>query len=128
MERPLQVVFKQMEASEALESLIRERASRLEKFHAHIVGARVVVEVPHHAPESGKVPLKITVEVDVAGRPRIVVKSEEQPHDSKGGKTGVVNRVFDSVQRRLEDVASTQGGAMKRSKSASVPVGAPDEL
>jgi len=124
MERPLQIAFKQMEPSEALENLIRERVQRLEKFHPHIVGARVVAEVPHHAPESGKNALKITAEIAVASRPLIVVKSEEPPHDSKGGRTGVVNRVFDSVQRRLEDIAKSQNGGTKRGRAGSqMPIG-----
>ncbi len=119
MDRPLQISFRQMEPSEALETIIRERVDRLKKFHTHIVGARVVVEVPHHAPDSGKNALKLTAEIDVAGRPRIVVKSEEPRHDSKSTPTIIVGRVFESVERRLEDIAKTQGGSGKRGRTAN---------
>ena len=62
MERPLQIAFKNMATSEFLEEMIRERVGRLQRFHPNITGARVVVEVPHRSPESGKVPIGIAVE------------------------------------------------------------------
>jgi len=64
MERPLQIAFKNVESSASLETLIRERVERLQRFHPNITGARVVVEVPHRSPESGKLPLGIAVEID----------------------------------------------------------------
>ena len=114
MEREPQITFKNIPTSDALEELIRERIGRLEKFHHHIIGVRVVVEVPHAAPDSGKNALAISVEVDVAGRPRIVVKRSEEDHESKGDRYAFMNWAFDAVQRQLEDIAARQNGEVKR--------------
>ncbi len=57
MDTPLQIAFKDMEPSEFLEALIRERVDRLETFHDHITGCRVVVETPFRSSESAKPPL-----------------------------------------------------------------------
>ena len=114
MEREPQITFKNIATSEALEQLIRERIARLERFHGHIVGVRVVVEAPHPAAELAKTTLAISVEVDIAGRPRIVVKRSEAQHESKGDRYAFMNWAFDAVQRQLEDVAAKQNREVKR--------------
>ena len=41
---PVQITFRHMAPSEAIEAAIRERAVKLEKVHPHIMSCRVVVE------------------------------------------------------------------------------------
>jgi ribosomal subunit interface protein len=114
MNREPQITFKNIAVSDALEILIRERIQRLEKFHHHIVGVRVVVEEPHSAAERGKSALAISVEVDVAGRPKVVVKRSENQHEAKGDRYAFMNWAFDAVQRQLEDMAAKQNREVKR--------------
>ena len=45
MQRPLQISFKGMESSPALEALIRRRVGHLERLYPRMTGCRVVVEV-----------------------------------------------------------------------------------
>ena len=114
MEREPQITFKNIPTSDALEQLIRERIGRLEKFHHHIMGVRVVIEVPHAAPNSGKNALAISVEVDVAGRPRIVVKRSEEDHESKGDRYAFMNcgvRRGPAPARRYRRQAERRGQA-----------------
>ena len=108
MEKPLQIAFKDTESSEFLENLIRERAERLEKLHPHIIGCRVVVEVPHRAPESGKTAMGISVEVEVPSTPKIVAKDQRERHEVKNDTYAAVNRAFDAVQRQLKSRAEVQ--------------------
>lgn len=113
MDIPLQIAFKNLESSEFLETLIRERVARLERYHKHIIGCRVLVEVPYRAPETGKVPLGISVEVEVPGAKSIVAKDQEERHESKADHSVVVNRTFDKVQRQLEDHGDIRRGDVK---------------
>ncbi|HLT76185.1 MAG TPA: HPF/RaiA family ribosome-associated protein [Ferrovibrio sp.] len=113
MEKPLQIAFKDLDSSPYLEGLIRERVSRLERFHNRIIGCRVVVDIPHRSPRSAKQPIGISVEVEVPGRNTIVAKDEENRHDTKNDQTVVINRVFDAVQRQLEDAVEIQRGDVK---------------
>lgn len=103
MQTPLEIAFKDMPTSDHLESLIRRRVDRLERLHPDLIGCRVVVDVPHRAPGSGKVALRVTVEADAPGRQKLVGRSEEETHASKGDATAALNRAFDAVQRQLED-------------------------
>ncbi len=114
MDKSLQIVFRDMEHSEALDRAIRDRAAKLERFNAHITACRVVVEIPHCAAHAGKKPLAVVVEVEVPNRSMIVAKFEEDRHDMKGSQTVVVNRAFDAVQRQLEEIADIRQGHVKK--------------
>lgn len=113
MERPLQIAFKNMASSDFLDGLIRERVDRLQRFHPNITGARVVIGVPHRSPESGKTPIGITVEIDIPGHKPIVSKGEQDRREMKGDHSAVVNRVFEVVERQLEQITAIRKGEVK---------------
>jgi ribosome-associated translation inhibitor RaiA len=46
MDIPLQVSFRNMDSSEAVEARIREKAEKLETYFGHINSCRVMVEAP----------------------------------------------------------------------------------
>jgi cold shock CspA family protein/ribosome-associated translation inhibitor RaiA len=114
MHKPLQIAFRNMDSSEFLERLVREKVERLEKFNPAIIGCRVVLEVPHRSPDSGKVPLGIAVEVEVPGRPLVVAKGEEDRREMKGDVTRVITRTFEAAQRQLSELQDIQEGAVKQ--------------
>lgn len=118
MERPLQIAFKNVESSTSLETLIRERVERLQRFHPNITGARVVVEIPHRSPEGAKPPLGIAVEIDVPGRGPVVAKGEEERRAMKGDHLPIVNRVFEAAERQLEQITAIRKGEVKLHGSA----------
>ena len=47
MQIPLEISFRNMDPSPAVEARIREKAAKLERFHDRIIGCTVVVEAPH---------------------------------------------------------------------------------
>jgi len=118
MERPLQISFRNMASSEFIEALIRERVERLQRFHPNITGARVVVEVPHRSPEGGKLPIGITVEIDVPGHKPIVAKGEQDRREMKGDHSAIINRVFEAIERQLEQTTSIMNREVKNHGSA----------
>jgi ribosome-associated translation inhibitor RaiA/cold shock CspA family protein len=119
MEKALQITFKQLESSEALERLIRDRVERLEQFHQNIIGCRVVVEAPHRATDSAKTPLGITVEVTVPGRSPIIGRDVDDRRDSKHDHGAVVTRAFEAVERQLKEAVELRSGDVKRHEGSS---------
>ncbi len=115
MDRKLQIVFRDIQHSASLEKLIEERVQRLEHVHDHIIGCRVVAGASHRGPQHSIAPLSLAVEVEVPGRPLIVAKSDAK---RKGEQNALVNRVFDAVQRQLEQVAEIKKGNVKRHENA----------
>ena len=47
MQQPLQITFRDIPRSEALEADIREKAAKLDQFYEKVMACRVVVESPH---------------------------------------------------------------------------------
>jgi ribosome-associated translation inhibitor RaiA len=123
MERPLQIAFKNMASSEFIEALVRERVERLQRFHPNITGARVVVEVPHRGAEGGKVPIGVAAEIDVPGHKPIIAKGEQDRREMKGDQSAIINRVFEAIERQLEQTTAIMNREVKNHTAASGDTG-----
>jgi ribosome-associated translation inhibitor RaiA len=101
MNSPVQITFRRMEHSLALETRIRELMLRLEKFSAHILRCHVVVGPPQRHSRQGA-PCEFRVEISVPEE-KIVIdrlhpldKSHENPYVE-------LDHLFQAARRRLED-------------------------
>lgn len=122
--RPVQVTFRNMAGSPALEQGIRARAVWLETFYSSLVGCRVLVEIPHRHRERGR-PIHVRIELSLPGED-IIVNHEPTLHatlkdlqraathkdaDVEGAHKDVlvtIHDAFDIARRRLEDFARRQ--------------------
>lgn len=85
MNSPLQITFRHMEPSPALEERIRKLMLRLEKFSPRILHCQVVVEAPHQHSRQGtlfELRIEITVPEDkiVITRAHSLSHSHENPY------------------------------------------------
>jgi len=114
MQRPLQLVFRDMKSSLALETFVRDRVARLEQHHPNIIGCRVVAGIPHRssagAKPAAKAPLSLTVEVEIPSRPLIVVKDVEARREAKDDQLAVITHVFEAVERKLREAWGNRKG------------------
>ncbi len=108
---PLQITFKGMESSPAMEARIREKVARLERFSDVILRCHVTVEAPHRHHSQGRL-YRTLIEIDVP-RGRIVA-GENGPQDHAHEDPYVALRdAFAAATRRLEDHMRRMGGAVK---------------
>ena len=87
MRVPLEISFRGVEKTQAIEGLIREKAAGLEKVCSYIVSCRVAVEVPQEHQKSGR-PYRIRITLNVPPGHEVVVRresSEGMLHRHKGG-------------------------------------------
>lgn len=117
MQKPLQITFKNLDKSDRLETLIRERVKKLDHIYPRLIGCRVVLEVPVRS-AAAKAKLAIAVELDVPGRPKIIAKRQDERRDAKGDNFKLVHQAFDAAQRQLEDVARLVSREVKQHESA----------
>jgi ribosomal subunit interface protein len=111
MEFPLQVTFRDMEPSEAVEARIRERAMRLERFNDDIVSCRVVVETPHRHHHQGR---QFHVAIDVTTRGgEIVVNRDHGERQGHEDAYVAIRDAFDALERRLHDRVERRRGRVK---------------
>jgi cold shock CspA family protein/ribosome-associated translation inhibitor RaiA len=129
MQLPIQITFRNMDSSPAVEARVREEVEKLSEFYDSIMGCRVMVEIPHQHRQQGK-RFHIRIDLTVPGG-EIVVKHEPSLHVSIQ-RTGTEKRmkeqeiaaphkdiyvairdVFKAARRRLQDYARKQNGAVK---------------
>jgi ribosomal subunit interface protein len=111
MQLPLQITFRNMDPSPAVEAAIRERAERLDRFHPHIMSCRVVVEAPHQHQRKGKL-YGIRVDVMVPGG-EIAVTHEGPENHAHEDVYVAIRDSFNSVGRLLEDHLRKRRGDVK---------------
>ena len=127
---PVEITFRGLGHSDALEGAIRERVAWLEQFYADIVGCRVLVEIPHRHRHSGR-HFHVRIELPVPGGGPLVVshepslhgrsKNTERTSHHKESEIESVHRyarvaihdAFDVARRLLQDFARKQRGDVK---------------
>jgi ribosomal subunit interface protein len=112
MKLPLQVTFRNMDPSEAMEANIRERAEKLDAFYDQIMGCRVVVEADHHHHQKGNL-YHVRIDLTVPGG-ELVVSREPEQHQAHQDAYVAVRDAFDSARRQLEDYARRRRQDVKR--------------
>jgi len=112
MQIPLQVSFRNMDSSPAVEARIREKAAKLERFHDRIVGCTVVVvEAPHRHHHKGKL-YNVRIEIGVPGKNVVVDRAKPISHAHEDVYVAIRDG-FDAAVRRLEDQARKMRGDVK---------------
>jgi cold shock CspA family protein/ribosome-associated translation inhibitor RaiA len=111
MQLPLQVSFRHMEHSEAIEALVREKAAHLDTFADHIMSCRVVVELAGKHHEHGNL-YEVRIDLTVPGE-EIAVTREPSEHTACRDIHVALRDAFDSARRQLEDYVRRRRGAVK---------------
>lgn len=111
MQIPLQITFRGLPPSDAIEARIRERARKLERFHDRITSCRVVVEAAHRHHHKGNL-YNVTVDLTVPGG-ELVVSREPHERESHQDVYVSVRDAFDAAARQLEDHLGRQRGKVK---------------
>jgi len=112
MRAPLQVVFRDMPRSEAVETKIREKAEKLERFSDDIVSCRVVVEPAHRNQHKGNL-YHVRIDVMVPGN-QLVVNRESDINRAHEDVYVAVRDAFDAMRRQLEEYERRRRGQVKR--------------
>lgn len=103
MKLPLQLTFRNMEPSEAMEANIREKAAKLDQFCHEIMRCRVVVEAQHHHHHKGNL-YHVRIDITVPDN-EIVVGQAHDLHHSHEDVYVAIRDAFDNARRKLEDYA-----------------------
>ena len=111
MQVPLQISFRHMEHSDAIEALIRDKVAKLDASPDHIMGCRVVVEPAGKHHEHGNL-YEVRLDITVPGE-EIVVTREPSQHIQYRDIQVALRDAFDSARRRLEDYVHRRRGFVK---------------
>ena len=142
MKIPLQITFRNMPPSEAIENNVREKAAKLDSLYDGIMTCRIIIEAPHRHHHKGKayqVSIDMTVpgcelvvnrapkRLDVAKTPRpeelendLTESHEPSRHGAHEDLYVAIRDAFNAAARKLQDHARRKRGKVKLHEPAAV--------
>ena len=110
MQIPLEIDYRNVESTPALESAIRKKVAKLERFYDRITGCHVTIETPHRHHHKGK-HFQVHIRLTLPGN--VLVASHETGKQSHQDAYVAIRDAFSAIQRQLEDYARVQRGDIK---------------
>jgi ribosomal subunit interface protein len=107
MKIALQVVFRDIPKSEAVEAAVRKHAAKLDEFCDHIMSCRVTVEEPARHKHQGKL-YSVHIDVKLVGKEISATRHHE--HEDV---YVAIRDAFDAVKRQIEDHVRKERGQTK---------------
>ncbi len=111
MKLPLQITWRHIDKSEAIENEIRSRAEKLDQFFDHIMSCRVVVEAPHKHHHKGNL-YRLHLDIKVPEK-EIVVTRDPSEHSEHEDMYVAIRDAFDAARRQLQDYVRIRRGFTK---------------
>jgi ribosomal subunit interface protein len=111
MQIPLQIRFKNLDPSPAIEAAVRKRADQLERFADRITSCRVTIEAPHKHHRQGNL-YQVTVDVRTPGDEVVVSRSPGEHHAHEDAYVAIRD-AFNATRRQLQNHVRVQRGKVK---------------
>ena len=111
MEKPLDITFRHMDPSSAVEERIREKVDELERFFDRIVGCRVVVEQDHRHHRQGNL-FRIRLDIALPGK-EVVINRKGPKNQAHQDIYVAIRDAFAAAKRQIEDHARIRRGKVK---------------
>ena len=107
MQIPVEITLRDIPHSEAVETRIREKIEKLDRFHERVMSCRVTVESPQQKKHQGKL-YSVHIDMKVPGGGELVV-NRAQNEDIYVA----IRDAFNAAGRQLEDHVRRQRGDVK---------------
>lgn len=100
MKPAVDVVYRDLDSSAALNEIITKKLEKLNRYTDQIVHSRVVIDIPHNRKHKGK-QFRASIELDIKGHPVAVTQDDESIHVA-------VRDAFSSAERKVKQLAARQ--------------------
>lgn len=111
MKQPLQITFRDIPRSDAVEAKIREKAAKLDVFYDQIMACQVVIEAPHGHHHQGYL-YHVRIDLTVPNG-EIIINRDPKEHHAHEDVYVAIRDAFDAARRKLQDFARKQRGDVK---------------
>lgn len=112
MQSQLQITFRGMEPSDAVEAKIREKVEWLERFYAHLMRCHVVVEAPHQHSRQGNL-YHVSIELTIPGAAPITIGRAHHDEHEHEDVYVAIRDAFAAARRHLQDRVRRLRGQVK---------------
>lgn len=101
MKLPLQIAYRGMDSSPAIEAHVRRAAEELDQFFDRITSCRVVIEAPHRHSHKGKI-FHVRVDLTAPGA-ELVAGRDPAEHHAHEDLHVAIRDAFKAARRQLQD-------------------------
>lgn len=113
MQIPLDITYRDVEKSPALDDLIRSKANKLEDVCDHIMGCHIAVERAHVHPDHGS-PFRVRLDLTVPPGHEIAVTKNPGQGVQYDSVESVIRDAFDAARSQLQALTEKQQNRVKR--------------
>lgn len=96
MKLPLTIAAHDLEITEPIEAVIREKATKLEKFNGRVIGCHVTVQGPPKHHRNGA-PYEVRIDLTVPGHEYVI------NHQTSPELNIAIREAFDAARRKLDE-------------------------
>lgn len=98
MKPAVDVVYRDLDSSAALNDIIIKKLEKLSRYTDQIIHSRVVLDAPHQHKHKGK-QYRASIELDIKGHPVAITQDDESIHVA-------VRDAFSSAERKVKQLAA----------------------
>jgi cold shock CspA family protein/ribosome-associated translation inhibitor RaiA len=112
MKVPISTSYRDVEKTDALETLIREKAQKLEQVCDYITSCRVAVERPHTFVRNGN-PYRVRIDITLPPQQEVVVSKEPGNNYKDDALSTVIRDAFNAARKQLRKIVHLQRDEVK---------------
>ncbi len=108
----IEISFRDMDPSDAIEQHIRNKASKLTEKYDDITGIRAVVGLPHNHSQKGKI-AHVSLEIGLPGELVAITNDNHDKHEHEDMYVALRD-AFDKAQRRIGKIHNKRVDSKRR--------------
>lgn len=112
MRVPVEVTYRNVRKSKKIETLIEEKADKLNEFHDGIVSCRISIEQEQESKKTGN-PHHVRITIRVPPGQELVVNQKSSEEDPGEPLPAVINEAFKTMGRQLKKLNEKQRAKTK---------------
>lgn len=104
---PISISYRDVEKTQAIENLIREKAQKLEQVCDYITSCSVAVERPHTYVRNGN-PYRVRIDIRIPPGQEVVVSKDPGNNSKDLALTTVIRDAFEAARKQLRKLVEVQ--------------------
>jgi cold shock CspA family protein len=112
MKVPLSISYRDVEKSDSIDNLIREKAQKLEQVCDYITSCRVAIERPHSFVKNRN-PFRVRIDITLPPQQEVIVAKEPGNNEMDDALPTVIRDAFEAARKQLKKIVELQRQRVK---------------
>ncbi len=108
---PLEVIFRNLEPSDAVSANVKEKVAKLERYVDKIIKCKVTIEAPHKHHHKGNL-FQVRIDVTVPSGEMVVSRHPDKHHAHEDVYVAIRD-AFEAIRRQIEEYNARRRGHVK---------------